>query len=883
MEFQLIDVTSATTRDTNELVIPVVNLIGKTRDGESICVRAEGYMPYFYLEGNGTREALERYFAQDPRYRSVRDPVVSYKRVSATQVKGYDIERPYWRVEVRDPYMVASVKNNIARIPGFDDATYDTTIDYEHSFLIDHGIVGMGWVTVEDYEYTDISYSVCDIEIVAKSHSDIHGSSPDDLTSAPLVELSFDIEVDCPIKGVFPTAAEAAFEVIQFANIVRCGDKILHASVMQWKPYAPLDEPLEYDGTTCEVIVYESERQMLAAWVHLVGKYNVDFINAYNNFGFDTPYVINRLGVLGNKNVMLGRMRKRSTVKKDHKDDKAQGEREQLTCYVPGRILFDPLVVVKKDFSIKLRNYQLDTVARHFLGDECGGKLDLPFSLITVYWNGTDEQRRDLVKYNWIDTVLLDRLTRKSMYITQYIELARVVGIPFQLLLTRGQGIKCMMMLYTKCRQRNYIIPYDKSHREGTFQGACVLDPDVGHYDKDKITVLDFNSLYPNEMRAHNLCYCTIVNDRTMVSRDQVEVSPNGCWYVTEDVRKGVLPEILTDLLNARAVAKKDMRNAPDAITRAIMDGRQQALKVCANSIYGFTGNPNAKLKDSRVSADTTAYGRVLLETARTIAHETIPSCRVIYGDTDSIFVKIPDSTVQEAWDAGCQIADVINKRIKPPARIVVEKVLWPHTQMGKKVYTSGYWDHPNNPPKDTFGKGFQSERRDNALVVNRIINESMRFVYVERNVPAAVQYLKDSVQSLYLHNVEIEDFVVTNKWSKSTYKNKNPPAHVNVVEKTRKRGTKNYALGSRVAYVVMPGKGKVSERAEDPDYVREQGLYPDIKYYIEALESPIHKLFDLIIGKDATDEIFHGNHTLKRVQNKIPRNSMFASWVTQK
>ena len=109
----------------------------------------------------------------------------------------------------------------------------------------------------------------------------------------------------------------------------------------------------------------------------------------------------------------------------------------------------------------------------------------------------------------------------------------------------------------------------------------CFLKSRVGYYT-EPISVCDFASLYPSIMRAHNMCYCTRIPRNVAVNLppEDVTVAPTGERFVKAHVRPGLLPEILTFLTDARKKAKADMKNAKDALEKAVLDGRQNALKV---------------------------------------------------------------------------------------------------------------------------------------------------------------------------------------------------------------------------------------------------------------------------------------------------------------
>lgn len=194
----------------------------------------------------------------------------------------------------------------------------------------------------------------------------------------------------------------------------------------------------------------------------------------------------------------------------------------------------------------------------------------------------------------------------KLMSFINYIEMARVTGIPFNYLLSRGQQIKVISQLYRKALETGYVVPALK--QEGSdeqYEGATVLEPEQGYYDVP-IATLDFASLYPSIMQAHNLCYTTLLDAKIAQAlqlkegEDYVRTPNNGSFsslmigierlyscvrsqtdlFVKAHRRKGLLPTILEDLLGARKRARAELKNEKDPFKRAVLDGRQLALKV---------------------------------------------------------------------------------------------------------------------------------------------------------------------------------------------------------------------------------------------------------------------------------------------------------------
>ena len=126
-------------------------------------------------------------------------------------------------------------------------------------------------------------------------------------------------------------------------------------------------------------------------------------------------------------------------------------------------------------------------------------------------------------------------------------------------------------------------------------------------------------------LQAYNLCYSTLLStdDLAKADPDSYEKSPTGHYFMRSTTKKGILPQILDELLAARKRAKRDMALATDPMEKAVQNGRQMALKISANSVYGFTGATVGQLPCVPIAASTTAYGRNLLLETRSFVEST--------------------------------------------------------------------------------------------------------------------------------------------------------------------------------------------------------------------------------------------------------------------
>lgn len=274
---------------------------------------------------------------------------------------------------------------------------------------------------------------------------------------------------------------------------------------------------------------------------------------------------------------------------------------------------------------------------------------------------------------------------------------------------------------------------------------ARAAQPKRGYYT-DPIATLDFASLYPSIMMAHNLCYTTLVakEDIAKLSEDAVQRTPCGDTFVRKDVKQGILPVILEELLAARKRAKADMKAATDPMVKAVQNGRQLALKVSANSVYGFTGATVGQLPCLAISSSVTAFGREMIERTKegvermyTVANgcarragrllpaaplspSHTPTARrrrypadasVVYGDTDSVMVKFGTATVEESMKLGERAAKEVTELFPPPVKLEFEKVYKPYLLMNKKrcvgrrAAPPGLPPHPLPPPR-SFSPG---------------------------------------------------------------------------------------------------------------------------------------------------------------------------------
>ncbi|OCH91039.1 hypothetical protein OBBRIDRAFT_887287 [Obba rivulosa] len=872
--FQQIDVEDAADPATGYYGL---RMFGVTEDGHSVLMYVRDFLPYFYVAAprGFTKEdsfAFEQYLNREGNGGVVRHVELVLRR-SLWGYKGDDFV-PFIKITLDSPRSLPKVRGlfesgkcTFRGLFGDNVATYESNIAYVLRFMIDTKVVGMNWIEVPAGHYDIMSgknkRSHCQLEISVRWDKFIsHPAEGAWSKIAPLRILSFDIEC-AGRKGIFP---EANIDpVIQIANMV--------TQQGESKPFIrnvfTLNTCAHIVGS--QVLSYSDEAEMLMAWRAFVEKVDPDVIIGYNMANFDLPYLFDRAKTLkADKFPMLGRMiNAKAATKETHFSSKAFGQRDSKETALDGRLQIDMLQYMQREH--KLRSYTLNSVCAQFLGEQ---KEDVHHSVITELQNGTPESRRRLAVYCLKDAYLPQRLMDKLMCFINYIEMARVTGVPFNYLLARGQSIKVLSQLFRKANDEGYLIPALKSEgSDEQYEGATVIEPKKGYYDVP-IATLDFSSLYPSIMMAHNLCYTTLLDkgtiDRLKLVKDVDYLqTPNNDFFVKSSKRKGILPTILEDLIAARKRAKADLKNETDPFKRAVLDGRQLALKISANSVYGFTGATIGKLPCLPISSSVTAYGRQMIEQtkreveaefSRDNGHEH--SAEVIYGDTDSVMVKFGPTDLTEVMALGAQAADIVTAKFIKPIKLEFEKVYFPYLLISKKRYAGLYWTRTDKYDKmDT--KGIETVRRDNCRLVSTVIETCLHKLLIDRDVRGAEEYTKQVISDLLQNKIDMSQLVITKALAKTDYSAKQ--AHSELAERMKQRDAGSApALGDRVAYVIVKGvKGAAAyEKSEDPIYVLENNIPIDTKYYLEnQLSNPLMRIFEPIMG-DKASSLLSGDHT---------------------
>ena len=735
-----------------------------------------------------------------------------------------------------------SVENN--KWPELSGAkVYESNIDPVLRFMHVSGCSSTGWIDPGLCE-PDLE-TTCDVNLWAPNWRFIQPVARDDV--APLRIMSFDIECYSS-TGAFPDPRNPNDVVFQIGMTTKAfgQDGWIDRKCLCLK---------QTEGHES----FETERELLDAFQKYLIKVDPDIITGWNIFGFDLEFLHFR-SVLRGASTVWGRVKDDPVEKVVEKNLSSSALGNNLLKMTPmkGRYVFDLFQDVKREH--KLESYSLNNVSKHFLNDQ---KNDMPVrEIFGRYAEGDPDRLGEVAAYCIQDTVLPHKLMDKLCQIQNQIEMAKACWVPLSFLSERGQQIKVFSQMAKKARELNFIIPTFKrdavasgADDEG-YQGATVLEAQTGAY-YGPITALDFASLYPSIMCAHNLCFSTLVMDPKYDNLEGVEYETYGPHKFAQGVTS-LLPTILTDLKAFRKKAKKLMAQHEGTPMEAIYNGQQLAYKISMNSIYGFTGASKGMLPCVAIASTVTMRGRQMIEETKNYVEANFPGAKVRYGDTDSVMVEFDvqgrkgQDAIDYSWQLGEQAAEQCTKLFKAPNDLELEKVYCPYFLYSKKRYAAKMFEKKGGAVvfKKIDIKGLQVVRRDSCPYVRETLKALLGMVLESSDPTPVIAFAREEARKLMAGDVPTEKLLMSKQLA-SDYKV--PQPHVTVRDKMRQRAPGSEPQqGDRVAFVIVKGEGKMFEKAEDPVWAKDHAVPLDYQYYFtNQFKKPVQDLLEPLVSAD--------------------------------
>ncbi|KAG6899936.1 hypothetical protein C0993_005136 [Termitomyces sp. T159_Od127] len=488
--------------------------------------------------------------------------------------------------------------------------------------------------------------------------------------------------------------------------------------------------------------------------------------------------------------------------------------------------------------------------------------------------------QRILLQYLLTKTFALIEIVNASDLITKTAEFARVFGVDFFSVTSRGSQFKVESFMFRIAKPESFVLLSPSRQDVGRQNAAecmpLIMEPASSFYSSP-LVVLDFQSLYPSIMIAYNYCYSTCLGrvkdfqghnklgvvDLKLPSgllaslSDHIQVAPNGMIYVKRDVRKGLLGRMLIELLGTRVMVKQAMKSVKDdKVLRRVLDARQLGLKYIANVTYGYTSAtfsgrmPAVEIADSIVQS-----GRETLEKAIMLINSTKKwGAEVVYGDTDSIFAYLRGKTKEQAFRIGQDMADTITALNPAPVKLKFEKVFHPCVLMAKKRYVGFKYENVNDKDPVFDAKGIETVRRDGIPAQRKMVEVSLKMLFRSQDLSAIKEYCCRSWTKLLQNKVSIQDFIFAKEVRMGTYRCDQgpPPPGVMVAAKRMLEDPANEPqYAERVPYVIIrgPPEARLVDRAMDPlKMLNDSRMHLDTMYYItRVLIPPLERIFKLV------------------------------------
>lgn len=758
--------------------------------------------------------------------------------------------------------------------------------------LLSRRVVGPSWLRLQPGTFREqaVKFSSCAYELSIKTSSITALKTPEEHANAlgrpssspPLRVLTLNMQTMQPGVQHGHEPVVAAMNLYPSCNIDG-SESDMRVGMEKWLGVRRFDsQPLPRDSEKLlpqrGIQHFSSEAAMLTALLTKIGEFDPDVIVGHNLYGFDLDVLAARMQAQNIQSWQkLGRLRRarQSMPRIDGRQGAGFWIGSNLTI---GRLLCD-VHLQAKDLLPKLLSYDLKTIAQEQLQVGIVGEAE-PEALRRQY-----DQTSSLVS-------LVEATSQNASCLAQLMHSLQILPLSKQLTCLAGnlwngslqnrRAERNEMLLCHEFHKKKFIIPdrenaitrakrktmangrsvldnpdeHETSNvsvpRRGkaAFAGGLVLEPKVGLYD-DFVMMLDFNSLYPSIIQEHNICFTTVdrpdeleaatlTTEADLLSRTQL---PDGT------VAEGILPQVLRRLVESRREVKGAIKSEKDARRLQMLDIRQKALKLTANSMYGCLGFQNGRFYAKSLAALVTCKGREALQSTCTIVAQEL-QLDVVYGDTDSVFVNSKTKDFEQAMQVAQQIKRSVNKRYKR-LEIEVDGIFKRLLLLKKKKYAG-------LKVIDWAGQKFESElkgldivRRDWCGLAKGlgdvILQQILRGDSKEEPAHWIASRLMAKAADMDGNKVPVDQFVITKTLTKAPhdYPDAKHQAHVQVALRLMARG-KAVRPGQDIAYIICEATGtqektSFADRARHPEELQlDPNLQIDISWYKSQQVHPL-------------------------------------------
>ncbi len=560
------------------------------------------------------------------------------------------------------------------------------------------------------------------------------------------------------------------------------------------------------EGYLFEETLHGEEEEILKRFVKAVSEHDPDIITGYNIDGYDLPLLEERAEVHGLK-LKIGR------------DGSEMEQKFQRFWRVQGRVVVDAWWNVKRE--VRPRQESLNAVAKELLGRE---KHDVNPKKMDEEWTSDPKKVMD---YCLEDAKLALEILEHIMVIQKYQHIGSISRLPLDDVINGMTSNMIDSLMIRLADSKGIGVPMtNRRKRTGHIEGGYVHSLDPGLYEW--VCVLDFKSMYPSIIIDRNLCFTTISEE------GEIE-TPHGVKFSSPEQKKGLLPDLLVNLMTDRDSAKKLQAAAKTENEEQYYRRVQEAIKILMNSVYGVFASYFYRFTNLDIGASITGYAREYVkEILKDLEKEGLD---VIYGDTDSVFFRSPHSNLEETIDFGQKIAERYSVGAK---QLEFEKILQPFFSHGvKKRYVGKQiW-----PKEGMLIRGYETRRTDSFPVQVWALKDVFAKL-MDRDVDDALETARDWVIKVSKGEMEKQHYVISKTVNlKRKYVNEDNQAHLQAYKKFIKTG-RPFVNGMKISFIVT--NAKVSPMEVEPFIPDEECPEPDYDYYVDRISKSLSRVTDV-------------------------------------
>ncbi len=616
-------------------------------------------------------------------------------------------------------------------------------------------------------------------------------------------------------------------------NSIPKKDPVLMISYSYYSENKKIQKVITYKKVEKKYVEYvEDEKKMFQYFISIINELNVDIIIGYNSSNFDIKYMIERAKVLG-IDFNLSRFGGKIKVERHGFTDKIKmSGRIHIDMYYV--IRFIAIVSASTDI-LKLNSFTLKNVYESITNEK---KINVEKKQIYSMWDGTQKDLEQLTEYNLSDSISLNKIF--DVFFPLILELSRTSGETLDnvSVSTTGQLVEFLLMKYAY--QFNNIIPNRPNETEirirlsNPIEGAYVKTPEPGIYNN--IVIFDFRSLYPSVIISYNIDPSAICNNKEC--SDYYE-SPTNTKF--DKNKKAIIPIIVNELVKQRIDIKKMYKKNQDSI---ILGARSQALKIIANSFYGYLGYARSRWYSRECAASVTAYSREYIKNTIKTAEES--EFEVLYADTDSIFLLMNEKTKKDINDFSKQI----NKMLPKSMDLELEDFYTRGIFVSKKSKKEKLGAKKKYALISESGKikikGFELVRRDWSNIARSTQQTVLETILKNGSIDEVLTIIKDIINKIRSGNIDLKYLVINTHLRKSIDNYDLISPEVAAARKAVKLGfkTKQEINNGNIGYIITKKGDSISDKAMlegiatdyDPDYYINNQIIPAVMKILKEM-----------------------------------------------